>query len=145
MYTITLDTPPSVQEKLKKVVDLASKDFDSVPYEGDAEDTYGYETPKFINLHGLEYDILAELQVRKLSCPTPHFYFLFFNLFYFICFILFTFVLFSIVLFHFVFCFFLFCFVFLCCVLFCFILTMFVLGNSLLFCITYYQKTITFE
>ena len=89
MYTITLDTPPSVQDKLKKVVDLASKDFDSVPYEGDAEDTYGYETPKFINLHGLEYDILAELQVRELSCHT--FFLFFFSFFFFFFFFLFSF------------------------------------------------------
>ena len=105
MYTITLETPLSVQEKLKKAVEVASKDFDSVPYEGDAEETYGYEAPKFINLNGLEYDILAELQVRKMSCPTFFFFFFFFlfSFFFFFCFALYL--LFCFILFHFdVFC-----------------------------------------
>ena len=66
-FIISSDTPVSVQDKLKKITELASKDFDSLPYEEDAEDTYSYETPRFINLEGLDYEILEELKVRDPS------------------------------------------------------------------------------
>ena len=64
-FFFLLDTPVSVHEKLKKIVGFASKDFEYLPYEDDAEDTYSYDTPRYIHLHGLEYDILDELKVRN--------------------------------------------------------------------------------
>ena len=57
-----------MHEKLKKIVAFASKDFEYLPYEDDAEDTYSYDTPRYVHLHGLEYEILDELKVGNTFC-----------------------------------------------------------------------------
>ena len=58
-----IQTPPQIQEKLyKKVMDAINKEWDDLPLEQEVEAIYGDLAPKFVDMDGLDWEVLNELQ-----------------------------------------------------------------------------------
>ena len=58
-----IQTPPHVQAKLKKVIDEAVANWDTIPEEkGVKESIYGTYTPKFVDIGPLAYEVMDDLK-----------------------------------------------------------------------------------
>ena len=58
-----IQTPPQIQEKLyNKVMDAVNTQWDELPLEQDVEAIYGALSPKFVDMDGLDWEVLEELQ-----------------------------------------------------------------------------------
>lgn len=55
-------TPPSVQEKLKERLDAALENYDRIRKENVIDVLYTPEPSRFVDLHGLDWEVLRELQ-----------------------------------------------------------------------------------
>lgn len=58
-----VQTPPHIHAKLKAAVDAGVANWDSLPYEhGVGDSIYAYDTPKFVHIHDLAWEVIRELR-----------------------------------------------------------------------------------